>query len=394
MRARIEGLKDDERRQLYKRAANMRRASQQKHSKPKHRQDYEALPEDDAYPGFEKRKRRHKGSLRQWAQALLEDDAVAATAAIAGAPQPAAEGLVLFASSGSCQVLLDSNEALRCLVAPDLAESQRSDLAVGDRVEICHLDDPDEPPTIVGVRPRTSVLSRPDSGPGGRFSERVIAANVDRAVVVASVRQPALRPRLLDRYLVAIESGGAEAAIAVTKVDLLAAGELDALLERLAPIRELGVPIVPCSSTRAIGIDALADLLRGGTAAFVGQSGVGKSSLLNALEPALEIATREIGPSNKGRHSTTASTLHQLADGTRIVDTPGIREFGLWRLTRAQLRGCFHEFDAHASACRYADCQHAQEPICAVRSAVARGEVSEARYESYLRLLATLPRTK
>ncbi len=390
MRARIEALKGDERRQLYKRAANMRRASQQKPSKPKHRRDYETLGDEDE-SGFEKRRRRYKGSLRQWAEALLDDDSVAATAEIAGALEPTTEGLVLFATSGACRVLLDADEDRECLVAPDLAESQRSDLAVGDRVEICEPDDPEETPTIVGVLPRTSVLSRPDSGPGGRFTERVIAANVVRALVVASARQPALRLRLLDRYLVAIESGGAKAAIALTKIDLLERGERKQLLESLEPYRALDVPILPCSSTEGIGIGALADLLRGDTAVFVGQSGVGKSSLLNALEPTLEITTRDIGHGNKGKHTTAASTLYRLADGTRIVDTPGIREFGLWRLSRSSLRHYFHEFEDHALDCRYADCSHVHEPECAVRSAVDRGEVSTARYDSYQRLLRTLP---
>jgi ribosome biogenesis GTPase len=381
-------LGDDERRQLYKRAARVRRASQQKPGKPRQRAHYEDLDEGDDFVPFEKRRRRYKGSLRQWAEALLEDDARAAVAEIEGVAEPTSSGIVLFATGGECRVLFDGGDVRDCLVAPDLAASQRSDLAVGDRVEVAEGEG--RVATVVGVLPRRSVLSRRDSGPGGRYTERVVAANVDRVVVVASARQPALRPRLLDRYLVAADRGGAGVAIAITKVDLLDACESEALLASLEPYRGLGVPVLACSSVAGTGVPALAALLQGATAVLVGQSGVGKSSLLNALEPSLRIETRATGRANKGRHTTAASTLHLLAGGTRVIDTPGIREFGLWQLSREELRESFHEFDPIAPACRYADCAHAREPACAVRAAAERGAISAGRYESYLRLLETL----
>ena len=272
-------------------------------------------------------------------------------------------------------------------MAPDLAASQRSDLAVGDRVEL--IRDP-EGWVILGVRPRQSVLSRPDSGPGGSRVQRVVAANVDRVVVVAAATQPPLRPRLLDRYLVAAEHGGCRAAIAITKIDLLEDGEMAALQEQLEPYAALEVPVVPCSTIDRRGIEELAARLREETAVFVGQSGVGKSSLLNALEPDLAIETRDTGRARKGRHTTTASTLHFLPNETRIIDTPGIREFGLWRLSREDLRAYFHEFDAFAASCRYADCAHDLEPACAVREAAGSGRIPPMRFDSYRRLLATL----
>jgi ribosome biogenesis GTPase len=237
------------------------------------------------------------------------------------------------------------------------------------------------------------VLSRPDSGPGGGYVERVIAANVDRVVVVAAARQPPLRPRLLDRYLVAIEHGGASAAIAINKTDLLDDTEREELLSTLEPYHALGVPLVACSVADGSGIDELGEVLRGELAVFVGQSGVGKSSLLNALQPELEIATQTPSRSNKGRHTTTASTLHRLACGTRIIDTPGVREFGLWQLTAAELGIYFHEFDEPALRCHYRDCIHAHEPECGVRDAAMRGEIPAGRYDSYRRLLATVARS-
>jgi ribosome biogenesis GTPase len=123
---------------------------------------------------------------------------------------------------------------------------------------------------------------------------------------------------------------------------------------------------------------------------LVGQSGVGKSSLLNALEPEHEIATQSTGRSNKGRHTTTCSTLYRLGDETQIIDTPGIREFGLWQLSRDELRVYFHEFDELASGCRYRDCSHCHEPDCRVRGAVEQGALSAARYGSYKRLVESL----
>ncbi len=387
VRERIANLEPDERRRLYKHAARLRRATPEESGRPKHRPDWEAYSgdEDEQPPTSEKRRRRHRGSLRQWAEALVEDGELGQDTAAGPAPDDA--GTVLFATTGRCRVLTDSEDSLDCLLAPDLADAQRSELAVGDRVQLVTAR---EEPTVVAVFPRQSVLSRHDSGSGGRFVERVVAANVDRAVVVVAAKQPPLRPRLIDRYLVALESGGIRPLVAVTKLDLLDDAERVALDDRLRPYLALGLEVISCSCTEGWGIDRLRDAVAGGLVVLVGQSGVGKSSLLNALEPALAIDTGETGRSRKGRHTTTASTLHVLGDGSRIIDTPGVREFGLWELTRESLRACFHEFDGWASACRYADCSHDHEPDCAVRTAVANGSVSEARYDSYRRLLAGL----
>jgi ribosome biogenesis GTPase len=388
VRERIAALRDDERRRLYKRAARIRRAAPRDgRSKPKHRPDYETWNDGDGTPPpVEKSRRHYKGSLRQWAEALVEDGDFGQREQLSG-PEPNDEGLVLFATSGRCRVLTASGETLDCMVASDLASTQRSDLAVGDRVQLFTQA---EEATIVGVDPRSSVLSRPDSGPGGRFVERVVAANVDCAVIVASVRQPVLRPRLLDRYRVAIEHGGAQPVIAITKIDLLDAAECDAIASELAHYGSVGVPVIQCSSTDGRGLEALLDELQGGLSVFVGQSGVGKSSLLNALEPELAIRTLPTGRSNKGRHTTTASTLHRLPDGTQIIDTPGVREFGLWALSPDELRGYFREFDRFAVSCRFSDCSHIHEPGCAVCDAVLCGDLPASRYDSYRRLLKTL----
>ena len=366
-RDRIAALPENERRQLYKRAANMRRAAQSGRAKAKHPPDWASWAEwgeDEAPPALEKRRRHHKGSLRQWAETLVEDDDLGEREPqTAPTLTPCDEGLVLFATTGRCQVLMRSEEVVECHVAPDLAASQRSDLAVGDAVGIATRGDV---PTIVEVLPRTSVLSRPDSGPGGGYVERVVAANMDHVVIVAAPKQPSLRVRLIDRYLVAVEHGGAEPMVAINKVDLLDRAGREQLETQIAPYRALGLPVLTCSSTEGTGIAELRSALRGATAVLVGQSGVGKSSLLNALEPERAIATQSTGRSNKGRHTTTSSTLYRLADDTRIIDTPGIREFGLWQLSRDELRAYFHEFDELALGCRYRDCSHLHEPDCPI----------------------------
>ena len=388
IREQIAEMHDEDRRRLYKQAARLRRAASEPRPRPKHRPDYEDWNDDDALPdAMEKRKRRHKGSLREWAEALVLDGE---TGAREVAPrEPEALGSVLFATSGTCRVLTDEGETLDCRLAPDLVAVQRSDLAVGDRVEIQDLH---EEPVVVGIRPRRSVLSRHDSGPGGTRVERVIAANVDRAVIVAAACEPPLRPRLLDRYLVAVAHGGAGAAIAVTKVDLLdAAGRRD-ILAAVEAHRSV-VPVVLCSSTSGEGLDALREELAGETAVLVGQSGVGKSSLLNALEPELQLDTRTVGSQRKGRHTTTASTLYELGGGTRLIDTPGVREFGLWDVGRDELRSYFPEFEEWSDGCRYRDCAHDREPQCGVRDAVEAGQLPAGRYESYRRLLSDCDRS-
>jgi len=239
------------------------------------------------------------------------------------------------------------------------------------------------------VLPRHSVLARPD--PHRKQVQRLIAANVDVVVHVVSVKAPPLRPRLIDRYLIAILRGRAQPAICLNKIDLLDDAERAAVMQLVAPYRDLGVPLVACSTKTGEGIDALRELLEGKTSTLVGHSGVGKSSLLNALDERLQLAVRDVhGKRGTGQHTTTASTLHDLGGGTLIIDTPGIREFGLWDLDRDSLRGYFPEFEEAAELCRFNDCTHVHEPGCEVKERVAAGALSPARYDTYLRLYEDL----
>ncbi|MEO7796061.1 MAG: ribosome small subunit-dependent GTPase A [Thermoanaerobaculia bacterium] len=312
------------------------------------------------------------------------------------------EALVVAISRGQCEVEMNGEIAI-CHLPKALALVQKSDLAVGDRLRVARR--PGGELVVAQVLPRSSRLSRPD--PLLAHRERVLAANLDLAVVVTALRKPPLATGLLDRFLVALAHGGVPAAIVVNKYDLVeetATGALadaggasapaatnDPELARLAPYRALRFPFLFCSTRTGRGIEELRALLAGKTVVFVGHSGVGKSSLLSALSPELDVRVGEVSTMNaRGRHTTTRARIYRLANETRIIDTPGIREFGLWKLSREELSLYFEEFEPLSPHCRFNDCSHSHEPLCAVREAAATGALDANRYETYLRILASL----
>jgi ribosome biogenesis GTPase / thiamine phosphate phosphatase len=276
---------------------------------------------------------------------------------------PAADGrgVVGAVHSGACVVHI-RGERRTCRPLPGVS--------VGDEVELSG-------DRVVAIAPRRTMLSRRD--PGNRQNEQVLAANVDIVIIVSSVGTPPFRPGLIDRVLVAVEYGGATPVICVNKIELRTAADR---LEALDDFRALSVRIIETSCATGQGIDELRGAIRGRTCVVTGHSGVGKSSLINALFPDLLLATGEVG--KKGRHTTSSSCLHEDTDGTTIIDTPGIREFGLWKVGPGELNAYFSEFRELARGCRFNDCTHTHEPECAVRTA------KPPRYERYLRLLGSL----
>ncbi len=359
--------------------------------KPHHGARRKPGPRDDAgewedlpgEPAVRARLRRRSASSATFEELLAgaPDDGLFAGSGGAGCgfDHP---GIVLNVASGRCRVFHDGMEK-DCLLPPQLATRQKSILAVGDAVAVEAADGGNW--RIRAVLPRHSVLARPD--PLNPHLQRLIAANIDVVVNVVSLKAPPLRPRLIDRFLIAIFRGGARPVICVNKIDLVAAGERTAELAPLEPFAQLDVPIISCSTKTGEGLDALRALLEGKTGALVGHSGVGKSSILNALDERLKLNTGGLqAKRGTGRHTTTSSTLHDLGGGTFIIDTPGIREFGLWSLDLDTLRDYFPELDEAAELCRFNDCTHLHEPGCEVKARVAGGEIHPARYDAYVRL--------
>ena len=208
-------------------------------------------------------------------------------------------------------------------------------------------------------------------------------ANVDSVLIVVSVVRPPLHPRLIDRYLIAIQNGGAKPLICVNKIDLL--GEDKSELDVLEPYRKIGIPVIECSTRESLGIEEMRELLRGQKVVFVGHSGVGKSSLINAFAPDLNLVTGGVSEGyGRGTHTTTVSSLHRLASDTTLIDTPGIRSFGLWSVTQNEIERSFPEFVG--LECKFNDCSHTKEPGCGVLAAVESGSISGDRYSTFLRL--------
>ena len=243
-------------------------------------------------------------------------------------------------------------------------------VVVGDRVMV-------DQHRVLSVLPRRTVLARTD--PHNPRNERALAANVDVVVIVASVYSPPLRTGLIDRYLIAVQNGAMDPVIVVNKIDLL---KDEHELDELQAYRDINAPLVLCSVRDGRGLEELRSLLVGKTCVFTGHSGVGKSSLVNALLPGLQLKTGEV--EERGRHTTTVSSLHEMPDNTRIIDTPGIREFGLPGVRPGDLRHFFPEFEPYAVDCNFNDCTHTHEPVCAVRDA------GLPRYPTYVRIYNSL----
>jgi ribosome biogenesis GTPase len=254
-------------------------------------------------------------------------------------------------------------------------------LAVGDDV---HLECSEGSWSITEIVPRRSQLAR--RAPGGGHGQRIVAANVDQVVVMFAAAKPDPHPRMLDRFLVIAEGNGLAARIIINKVDLVGEAETR---RRFADYERIGYPVHYTAVKAGVGLEGVREALGGRRSVITGPSGVGKSSLLNAIFPGANLRVGAISESvNKGRHTTVGAAMIPLPGGDGyVIDTPGLREVGLWDLLAGDLDDCFPEIKGKRESCRFGDCRHVSEPDCAVRDAVASGEISAERYDSYVRLL-------
>lgn len=250
---------------------------------------------------------------------------------------------------------------------------------------------------IAQVEPRASVLSRADNL--SRRKEQLIASNIDQVIITVSILEPPLKASLVDRYIIAAQKGNMKPVIAITKIDLLTDESIDPverevetelLALMLASYPEIGIPIVLISNVTGEGVEELKTLMKDKSSVFSGQSGVGKSSLINAVT-GLDIRVGSVVErTKKGAHTTTTTNLIPLSFGGWCVDTPGIKSFGVWDLDKNELDSYFTEIYALGKGCKFPDCSHLHEENCAVKEALESGTLSPLRYESYESLLASI----
>jgi ribosome biogenesis GTPase len=301
-------------------------------------------------------------------------------------------GLVIKAISGFYTVTLDPNEAGLETIVAQLAGrlkqewQQTSLVAVGDRVAV--VENADGTGTVEAVEPRKSVLSRTRPSPTGQRQavdqEQVLVANLDQVIFVFSTKNPSPNLRKLDRFLVVAEMNKVDAIICLNKVDLDKKGKVR---QQLKIYEEIGYPVIWTSAKENIGIEQIRDYLTNKITVFSGSSGVGKSSLLNAVEPGLGLKVSNVSKATgKGMHTTRYAELFPLENGGYVADTPGIRGLALFDIEYTELDAYFKEIAPLVEQCQFSDCSHKHEPGCAVIAAVKNGRISPQRYDSYLRL--------
>ncbi|HID75552.1 MAG TPA: ribosome small subunit-dependent GTPase A [Planctomycetaceae bacterium] len=293
-------------------------------------------------------------------------------------------GRVLSVHGLLCRVESDG-EVYQCAVRrllKSLATDQRHVVAVGDRVLFRPAEGSELREGIIErIEPRRGSLCRNIRG-----RRQVIVTNVDQVLIVTSAAEPRLKPNLIDRMLVAAEKAGIYPVICINKVDLV---ERTSLVPLMGVYSQMGYQVLLLSAETGFGIERLRRLLAGRQSVVAGQSGVGKSSLLNAVDPQLSLPVAEVSvETQKGRHTTSTAQLLPLAGGGYVVDTPGIRQFELWDVIPEEVAGFYRDLRPYVSYCRFPDCTHTHETDCAVKSAVADGRVDERRYESYRHLVS------
>lgn len=301
-----------------------------------------------------------------------------------------AEGTVVRQDARGVLVLQDGGVESWCTVRGRVhlegPTAATTTVAVGDRVRVRLY--PGGKDAVELILPRRSVLSRPEPEQGRRkrvLRQKVLAANVDQVVIVTSAADPVFAPFFVDRVLAAAEWSRLTGLVVVNKRDLVDADPVECLVWR-----KLGYGVLVTSIVSGLGIEALRAALAGRVSVVTGHSGVGKSSLLNAVAPGFALGVGDVNAvTGRGTQTTTSGVWKPLSGGGAVVDTPGVREFGLYNVPEREVTWLFPDLAAVTSHCRFGDCRHREEPGCAVPAALASGELAPWRFESYCRLLGS-----
>ncbi len=294
-------------------------------------------------------------------------------------------GKVLKVTRKIYEVAID-DKIISCVVRGKLAidNTEYSSVRAGDNVKV-EMVSPDQG-AIQEILPRKTRLSRIIESRA--YKEHIIATNVDQILIITSTKKPAFKSGLLDRYLIIAEKNEIKALICINKIDLSPKSDFEIYVHEYS---KLGYPTFFSSAITAEGINHLVEELKDNVTLLVGHSGVGKSSLIGAIEPGVDIKTQHISSkTKKGMHTTSSVQLFPLSFGGFAGDTPGIRELGLWDILKKDLKMYYVEFHEYADMCQFVDCQHIHEPGCAVKTAVNRRDIFNKRYENYLNIYSSL----
>jgi ribosome biogenesis GTPase len=326
-----------------------------------------------------------KGDLSRKRTIIVSDDG---TGSADGTTSPGIDeaaclrGTVLSVGGLQNHVQADDGRIFLCAMRrllKTLSTDQRNVVAAGDRVWFRPADDREG--IIERVEPRQGVLCRTSRG-----RQHVLVSNVDLLLIVGSAAEPTLKPNLIDRLLITAEKSHIRPVVCINKIDLIDPADLQPLV---GVYGQAGYDVILLSVINGWGVEQLRRLIQGRKAVVIGQSGVGKSSLLNAIEPGLQLRVSAVSDeTEKGRHTTTAARLVPLINGGYIVDTPGIRQFQLWDVIPEEVGGFFRDLRPYVSRCRFPNCSHLHESGCAVKDAVAEGRLDARRYESYCQISA------
>lgn len=332
--------------------------------------------EDDALADIRRGERLSgKGDLTRKRTVAVDQDSDS------DASTPLLSGRVMSVHGLKSRVLGEDGKTYECAVRQvlkSLSIEQRNVVVAGDHVQFRAESDIDG--MIEHVDPRQSVISRTSRG-----QQHVLVANVDILLIIASAAEPSLKPALIDRFLLTAEQCEVKPVVVLNKIDLVDPATLVPLAGVYAT---MGYRVLMTSAETGTNIDSLRVLLQGKQTALAGQSGVGKSSLLNAVDPGLGLTVAKVSEdNNKGRHTTTAAQLIPLRGGGAVFDTPGIRQFQLWDIEPEEVASLMPDLRPYVSACRYPNCLHLTEDECAVKDAVADGWIDARRYDAYCHLL-------